>query len=87
MIWERLGVGEENATTTKELKDWVGTVREVREQVRKERLEGYLICSGQSGYYLPQTVSDVMTTVNRLERISKETKAVAEKMKEEMAKL
>ncbi|MBR6171566.1 MAG: hypothetical protein IKQ49_00110 [Eubacterium sp.] len=87
MIWELLGAGEENAVTMKELKNRGWTEREIRERIRQERFEGHLICSGQSGYYLPQTVSDVMNTVNRLETISKETKAVAEKMKEEMARL
>lgn len=64
MVKELLNKGEENAITTEELmkRCGIGSMRQLRLQIAKERSEGALICSrttGGGGYYLPGSRMEV----------------------------
>jgi hypothetical protein len=88
MIADILGVGEKNAKTASDIQAIIGggiKKREVQKIVRQERLEGALICASGKGYFMPETMADVKSTILSLYSMSKETKAVADKMKEGMS--
>lgn len=54
--------GKRNAITARELAHW-GTGKEIRTVVHKLRLDGYPICSGQTGYYFAETAEECRETV------------------------
>lgn len=83
MIHELLNVGAVNARTTKELADVLGIdVRDVRQAVRNERMQGVPICSDISGYYLPADDNEMRRTVSRLYKIGRSNFAVAKALEE-----
>jgi len=41
---------------------------EVRAEVRRERHEGHIICSGEAGYWIPQSRAEVESFVKNMEQ-------------------
>ena len=63
------GTGEENATTSKQIKRSFGlTERELRKIVEKCRRSGIYILSSDSGYYFPSCIDEVRAFVQRENR-------------------
>lgn len=52
-----------------ELTQFYGWTRdEVRAEVRRERHEGHIICSGEAGYWIPQSRAEVESFVKNMEQ-------------------
>ena len=70
MIHELLGTGKENARTGKALATYFHCdIREITQQIEKERREGHPICaaSGEpAGYYLAEDVEELQEYCDRL---------------------
>lgn len=70
MIHEVLNTGHKNAITGQELSDFfMCDIREITEQIARERREGAPICAatnGKPGYYLPETRKELETYCERL---------------------
>ena len=69
-IAELLSKGQNNAISTRELCDVTGLCkRDLREQVRRERLAGAVILSRREnggGYYLPETKEEIQAFINTM---------------------
>lgn len=60
-ITEQIPVGKENAISSKELETLTGlTKRQIKKAVRDARINNVLICSGQTGYYTPADMNELM---------------------------
>lgn len=80
---ELLSQGQKNARSSRELSNVTGlTVREVADAIRRERLAGKPICSCSHGYYLPDDITDLKSTIKRLYKKANETRRVADAMKQ-----
>ena len=70
MIYELLGQGRENARTGRELAQVLGcNLRDITEQIEKERRAGFPICAATGevpGYYLAADVEELETYCERL---------------------
>lgn len=70
MIHELLAEGRENARTGRELADFFKcNIRDITEQVERERREGQPICAATGenpGYYLAADADELETYCNRL---------------------
>lgn len=83
MIVELLDFGENEPKTSDELAKALNVCkRDVMELVRLERLAGAPICSNYKGYYLPDNKEELKSTIIRLYKQAKETKRVADAMRE-----
>lgn len=58
--------GRENAVTAKELRYQGWGSREFRKMIRELRVQGYPICSGQTGYYYAKDSTELYGTVKYL---------------------
>ena len=59
--------GEENAIKQNEIVELTGyNAREIRLIMNSLRLEDYPICSGNYGYYMPESKEDIISTINRM---------------------
>ena len=80
-ILAALGRGRAAATTTAYLMSITGLgERKLREEVRRLRLAGFVICSATSppaGYYFPDTRPDTEHFVQAIDRRASATKAAA----------
>ena len=64
LLLDRLGTGEEQARTAKE----IGlNPRHIRSLVNRLRKQGYQICSGDKGYWLAETDEEVERTCRILQ--------------------
>lgn len=60
------GTGEENATTSKQIKRSFGlTERELRKIVEKCRRKGVYILASDQGYFFPKDVSEIRRFIKR----------------------
>lgn len=84
-ISDFLGRGAANARTCRELRDILHMRdTELREAVRRERLDGVPICSrthadetgARAGFYLPSSESDYIAVIRQLRSREKEIKEV-----------
>lgn len=83
MIVELLSFGENEPKTSEELAAALNVCkRDVMELVRLERLAGAPICSNYKGYYLPDNKEELKNTIIRLYKQAKETRRVADAMRE-----
>lgn len=71
-VYPVLNVGKQNALTAKEIANLLGIdERAVTRQIRKEREQGYLICSSKDlngGFFLPENKAEAEEFVRRIER-------------------
>lgn len=67
-FFQMLPAGESYAVTTKYLSNlWnLSSAREVRRVVHRMRRDGLLVCSGNSGYWRPETPEELQRFVKRL---------------------
>lgn len=67
-LFQMLPAGESYAITAKELCVLWGlpSAREIRRMVHAMRREGLLVCSGNSGYWRPETPEELQRFVKRL---------------------
>ena len=60
------GTGEENATTSKQIKQSFGlTERELRKIVERCRRNGIYVLSSENGYFYPSCIDEVIAFVKR----------------------
>ncbi len=75
----RLGIGQENAITTKRLAEQLfSDVRSVTLAVYNARRSGIPICSGQDGFFLPRSESDCIICAAGMNKRAEEIKDSAE---------
>lgn len=87
MVNELLAIGEENARSSSELARTLNIdKRDIMQAVRIERLAGFPICSNCKGYYMPENKTELKNTIIRLYKQAKETKRVADAMRERSIK-
>ena len=59
--------GEKNAIRQSEIAELTGyNTREIRLIINSLRSEDYPICSGNYGYYMPESKEDIISTINRM---------------------
>jgi hypothetical protein len=83
-ISEFLSEGAQGAKTARELRETLHLKDyELRELVRRERLDGEPICSrmhtdddGKAGYFLPKDAADYQTTIKHLRSREREIRTV-----------
>lgn len=80
MVYESLGVGEENSLSPEYLKNSLGfsSIRALQKQIEYERRQGKVILSSTQppgGYYLPKDALEVRRFVRTLENRGKKTLA------------
>lgn len=86
-IYDLLPTGEQNALTARELMNRTGyaDARAMREQIRRERLEGALILSTKGnggGYYRPGSAAELRAFIQTYEREADSTKAMLQAAKQ-----
>ena len=91
MIYELLDIGKENAKSSKELIDTLNfdNARELRKQVARERLNGYLILSNRSsggGYYKPSNDLEIKEFITTLENEAYSVLKIAHKARKQLGK-
>ncbi|MGI6695950.1 MAG: hypothetical protein ACOX6O_06915 [Christensenellales bacterium] len=78
--YEALPAGESWAIKAKDLRVLWGlkSDRAVRQAVHSMRRKGLIVCSGQAGYWRPETPDEVRRTVKRLQGQAKSMFAAAQ---------
>lgn len=78
IVLERLGIGEENARTAKDLKFSPRTLRKMVEEMRRD---GVPICSTNNGYFIALTYEEAAGTINRMMAMANNTMDSAENLR------
>lgn len=72
-IYNSLPHGRHNAVSADYLCSLYGfrSKRELRQQVQRERMEGALIASGDTGYYIPESRAELACYIHRYDEMAK----------------
>ena len=65
--------GKSNGISAGRLKYWIHAknTREVRIHINRARISGQLICSGNTGYYLPENAKEIEEFIKREENTAR----------------